>query len=91
LDHGELSHAPKHIIIDRKDKAFIVDVETSSAKIKPSNVTSISQFLVMSEISPTIKRELGIKDTENIVDSLRLYKHDMRRENFLQVLKSCGL
>lgn len=91
LDHGELSHAPKHIIIDRKDRAVIVDFETSSAKRKPSNVTSMSQFLFMSAISPTIKGELGIKDTENIVDSLRLYKHDMNRENFLQVLKSCGL
>lgn len=91
LDHGELSHAPKHIIIDPKNRAVIVDFETSSAKRKPSNVTSMSQFLFMSEISPTIKGELSIKSTENIVDSLRLYKHDMNRENFLQVLKSCGL
>jgi putative serine/threonine protein kinase len=91
LDHGELSHAPKHIIIDPKNRAVIVDFETSSAKRKPSNVTSMSQFLFMSEISRTIRRELSIKDTENIVSSLRVYKHDMSRKNFLQILKSCGL
>jgi len=35
LDHGELSHAPKHIIIDKKNKPFIVDFETASLNRKP--------------------------------------------------------
>lgn len=91
LDHGELSHGPKHVIIDRMDKPYMVDFETSSTRRRPSNVTSISQFLFMSEMSSRIPRKLGIKNKENIVDSLRRYRRDMSRDNFLEILKSCGL
>jgi putative serine/threonine protein kinase len=91
LDHGELSHGPKHVIIDRMDRPFMVDFETSSIRRRPSNVTSISQFLFMSEMSSGIPRELGIESKENIVDSLRQYRRDMSRGNFLEILKSCGL
>ena len=91
LDHGELSHGPKHVIIDGMDKPYIVDFETSSTRRRPSNVTSISQFLFMSEMSSGIPRKLGIKNKENIVDSLKQYKRDMSRDNFLEILKSCGL
>ena len=91
LDHGELSHGPKHVIIDGMDKPYIVDFETSSTRRRPSNVTSISQFLFMSGMSSGIPRKLGIKNKENIVDSLRRYRRDMSRDNFLEILKSCGL
>jgi len=30
LDHGELSKAPKHLLVDKADKPFIVDFETAS-------------------------------------------------------------
>jgi putative serine/threonine protein kinase len=91
LDHGELSHGPKHVIIDGMDKPYIVDFETSSTRRRPSNVTSISQFLFMSEMSSEIPRKLGIKNKENIVDTLKRYRRDMTRDNFLEILKSCGL
>ena len=91
LDHGELSHGPKHVIIDGMDKPYIVDFETSSTRRRPSNVTSISQFLFMSGMSSGIPRKLGIKNKEEIVDSLRRYRRDMSRDNFLEILKSCGL
>ena len=91
LDHGELSHGPKHVIIDGMDKPYIVDFETSSTRRRPSNVTSISQFLFMSGMSSGIPRKLGIKNKEKIVDSLKQYKRDMSLDNFLEILKSCGL
>jgi putative serine/threonine protein kinase len=91
LDHGELSHAPKHVIIDEKDEPFIIDFETSSTRRRPSNVTSMSQFLFLSKVSTEVVRKLGNKGRENMIVSLRRYKNVMDRENFLQVLKSCGL
>ena len=90
LDHGELSHAPKHVIINESDEPFIIDFETSSTKRRPSNVTSMSQFLFLSEISSEVVRTLGTMGRENMIASLRRYKNEMNRENFLQVLKSCG-
>ena len=91
LDHGELSNAPKHIIINRKQKPVIVDFETASIKRRPSNVTSACQFLFMNRNMATISRKLGLKDKTSIIDSLRSYKKNRNRTNFLSVLESCGL
>ncbi len=87
LDHGELSHAPKHIIINREGKPFIVDFETASVNRKTSNVTSICQFLFISGVvAKMVAEKLGEKDKEAIIAALRLYKADRSRENFERIL-----
>jgi len=92
LDHGELSHAPKHIIIDKKNKPFIVDFETASLNRKSSNVTSICQFLFISGVvAEKVAEKLGGKNKNAIIDVLRRYKSDRTRENFDTVLEACGL
>src|SRR3990170_1007441 len=48
LDHGELSKAPKHVMIDAARQPWILDFETASDTRKPSNVTAICQYLFMS-------------------------------------------
>jgi len=92
LDHGELSHAPKHIILDQKDEPFIVDFETASVNRKPSNVTGICQFLFISgAVADEVAVELGGKDEKAIIDTLRNYKNCRTRENFGDVLRACSL
>jgi putative serine/threonine protein kinase len=91
LDHGELSHAPKHIIIDKEDKPVIVDFETASVNRRPSNVTSICQFLFISKAVPKPADKLDPTDKRNLVNALKRYKNDMNHENFAKVLESCGL
>jgi len=92
LDHGELSHAPKHIIIDRNGRPFIVDFETASIKRKASNVTSICQFLFISGlVAEKVDEKLGGKGRDAIIEALRCYKNDKTRENFEHVLEACRL
>jgi putative serine/threonine protein kinase len=92
LEHGELSHAPKHIIIDQRDEPFIVDFETASVNRKMSNVTSICQFLFISGVvAEEVAENLGRKDKKAIIEALRCYKNDRTRENFERVLVACGL
>jgi putative serine/threonine protein kinase len=92
LDHGELSHAPKHIIVDRKGKPFIVDFETASMNRKVSNVTSICQFLFVSGlVAEKVDEKLGGKGRDAIIEALRRYKNDKARKNFESVLEACGL
>lgn len=91
LDHGELSHAPKHIIINENDEVFIVDFETASINRKPSNVTSVCHFLFISGIAGKVVERTGKFDKEQIVKALKRYKHDSNRENFVKVLEACGL
>jgi putative serine/threonine protein kinase len=92
LDHGELSHAPKHVIVDGKNVPFIVDFESASLNRRPSNVTSICQFLFLSGVvAEKVAAKLGEKDAKTIVGVLRDYKSDRVRGNFERVLDICGL
>lgn len=92
LDHGELSHAPKHLVINKECKPFIVDFETASLNRKPSSVTSICQFLFISGVvAKKIAEKIGEKDREAIIEALKRYKNDRTRENFEKVSEVCGL
>ncbi|MEM2971148.1 MAG: serine/threonine protein kinase [Candidatus Bathyarchaeia archaeon] len=91
LDHGELSHAPKHIIVNRKNVPFIVDFETASLIRRPSNVTAICQFLFISgAVAEKVSERLGEKDKKVIIEALRCYKMGRTRENFEKVLEACS-
>jgi putative serine/threonine protein kinase len=92
LDHGELSRAPKHVIIDAEDKAHIVDFETASTMRRVSNVTSICQFLFLgSQLAKTLKRKLGEIENEALTGALRTYKLNGTKQNFLRILHVCRL
>jgi putative serine/threonine protein kinase len=91
LDHGELSHAPKHVIVDRANRPVIVDFETASLNRRPANVTSICQFLFISDIAGEVARKTGDKDKKTMIKALRFYKKCRNRESFETVLKACGL
>ncbi len=88
LDHGELSHAPKHIIVDGRDTPFIVDFETASLNRKPSNVTSLSQFLFISgPVAEKVAERLGGKDRNAVIEALKNYKSLRNRESFEKILE----
>jgi putative serine/threonine protein kinase len=91
LDHGELSRAPKHVIVTAEDNVFIVDFESASVNRRPSNVTSICQFLFISEFSRRVAEKLGTRDRKTMINTLGRYKKNVDRENFDEVLESCGL
>jgi putative serine/threonine protein kinase len=91
LDHGELSKAPKHLIVDGQRKPWIVDFETASVDRKPANVTSVCQFLFTSggAVARAVAETLGERNREEVIWALRRYKNDRTRENFNRVLGAC--
>lgn len=92
LDHGELSRAPKHILIDASEKPWIVDFETASVNRKVSNVTSICQYLfVGSQVAKTTEKKLGKIDKKELLQVLRNYKQERTRGNFDKILRTCAL
>jgi len=92
LDHGELSNASKHLIIDSKNKPYILDFETASDGRKPANLTSLAQYLFISKpISEKIANIIGEIDRQRLVDALRKYKREKTEENFEGVLEVCHL
>jgi putative serine/threonine protein kinase len=91
VDHGELSKAPKHVIIDAFGKPWIVDFETSSEKRKPANVPAICQYLLMSggPVSMRAVEVLGVRNREAMVAALRGYKREKTRDSLDQLVKAC--
>jgi putative serine/threonine protein kinase len=92
LDHGELSHAPKHIIVDAQDIPHILDFETASINRKPSNLTSLCQYLfISSSIAKENIETLGRINRNILIKALRVYKQSFSKENFEKILDICGL
>jgi putative serine/threonine protein kinase len=88
LDHGELSNAPKHIIVDADDRPFLVDFETASINRRVSNVTSVCQYLLLgSQIAEKVKEKLGKVDEKQLIQKLRTYKRERTKKNFEKLLE----
>jgi putative serine/threonine protein kinase len=91
LDHGELSKAPKHVIVSNEQEPFIVDFETASVNRKPANVTAMCQYLFASHsaVARMAAESFGEKSFNELVEALKIYKHDRTRGNFEQLLHIC--
>jgi len=86
LDHGELSNAPKHIIVDAEDVPHLIDFETASINRRVSNVTSVCQYLFLgSKIADKVKEKRGKVDEKELVNVLRTYKRERTRKNFEKI------
>jgi len=92
LDHGELSRAPKHILINGENRPHILDFETASTTRRCSNVTSLCQFLLLgSQTAKVVANRLGKIPEERLIKALRDYKQGPTRENFDKILNLCKL
>lgn len=91
LDHGELSHAPKHIIV-KNSKPYIIDFESASAARRASNVTAISQyFFIANGIAKKITNVIGDVDQAKLKLALRNYKREKTRKKFEAALRIMNL
>lgn len=92
LDHGELSKASKHILVDSNGKPYIIDFGKASFKRRVSNVTSISQFLfIRGSLAKKIRRILGRINRKKLVEVLKNYKQNLDEKNFKRILLILGL
>ena len=92
LDHGELSHASKHVIVKANDKPCIIDFETASVTRRKLNVTSICQYLFIgSQFAKSLTTRLRRVDQHALIVALKRYKSNRVRKNFDEVLRICRL
>lgn len=88
LDHGELGRMDRHVIIG--SKACIIDFESSSMSRRVTNVTSAANYLLFGK-GRAVADTLGLRDKSRIVDALRMYRLDMCKDRFNELLTSLGL
>ena len=92
VDHGELSRAFKHILVDRFDKPYIIDFGKASVNRKTSNVTSLCQYLfIKGKIGEIFFRLIREVDKDRFIKLLREYKKNPTDEEFNKILEFLGL
>ena len=91
LDHGEISKAPKHLLVDKDNRPFIVDFETASVMRKVINVTSVCQFLFMgnSRAAKILGKVFVEKNKSELISALKNFKKNRNRKNFEGLLEMC--
>ena len=91
LDHGELSHAPRNVLVNRFGLPCIVDFESASTARRVANVTSLLQYFLFGRVSKTLHASQVFPNRRNIVKALGEYKHESSVENLQRVLSALGL
>ena len=92
LDHGELSRAHKNVIVSSDDRPRILDFESASLMRRPSNFTSLTQYLFLGgSTAKKMVKVLGPVDREELLRCLRDYKAGGWRNAFEIATKVLGL
>jgi putative serine/threonine protein kinase len=87
LDHGELSHAPKNVLVSRAGEPFIVDFETASTARRVSNVTSLLQYFLFGQISTRVRASIRLPRRDTALKALVDYKRDGSVQAFQNILR----
>ena len=91
LDHGELSHAPKNVLIGPNARICIVDFESASMFRRGSNVTSLLQYFLYGSISRTLGTSRIFPRRRPIIRALSRYKREASVQSYLRLLETLKL
>jgi putative serine/threonine protein kinase len=86
LDHGELSHAPRNVLVNQRNEPCIVDFESASTSRRVANVTSLIQYFLFGQLARTFGGPKLYHNRKTILRSLALYKQDGSVSNFENIL-----
>ena len=91
IDHGQLSNLRKHAVI-ADGKPWIIDFESAGTERRPRNVTTAAQYLFIgSSIAPSVRRTLGIRETERLKELLAAYKEGLSDYAYSKLLEHLKL
>ncbi len=90
LDHGQLSWAPKHIIIG--EKVTLIDFERASMKRHAKNLSALFGYLIVnpkSESARKIREALGVGERERkeIIEGLRAYRKKKGEREYKRLMR----
>lgn len=91
LDHGELSDAKRHVIVDRRGAPFIIDFETASRSRTCRNLTAMVNYLFFKESVAMLTGRFLCLEREALRDALRDYKREPSDEAYGRLIALTGL
>jgi len=91
IDHGQLSNLRKHAVI-AEAKPWLIDFESAGTARKPRNVTTAAQYLfVGGAVAPTMRRAMGLRETQSLKELLGRYKRDQSDYAYSKILEHLKL
>jgi putative serine/threonine protein kinase len=91
LDHGELSDAKKHILIDGRGRPYILDFETASMKRRCRNLVSMLSYLFFKESIAAIIGRYLYWDGGSLRGLIKVYKNTPSKIAYQEIMKGVGL
>jgi putative serine/threonine protein kinase len=91
LDHGELSHAPKNVLVDHTGQACIVDFESASMVRRVANVTSLLQYFMFGRISRSLHTSRVFHEKRRLLTDLSRYKEEGSIDSYRNLLHTLNL
>jgi predicted Ser/Thr protein kinase len=91
LDHGELSHAPKNVLVSENGDVRIVDFETASMVRRVGNVTALLQYFLFGSISKTLGVCKMFPRKRAVIRVLSKYKQEGSVESYERLLETLRL
>ena len=91
LDHGELSHAPRNVLIGNDAEPCIVDFESASMVRRVANVTSLLQYFLFGSLSKTLHSSKIFPAKKKILHALSEYKQEGSIRSYERVLQTLKL
>jgi len=91
LDHGELSHAPKNVLVGLTGKTCIVDFESASMVRRVANVTSLLQYFMFGRISRSLHTSRVFHEKRRILNDLSRYKEEGSIDSYRNLLHTLNL
>jgi release factor glutamine methyltransferase len=87
INKEEMSHPPKHIIINKKNKPILIDFERARYTLKPGNVTQFCDFLISKHVSTILKNHKIKINNKQIINAAKKYKKKQNKNNFNKIIK----
>jgi predicted Ser/Thr protein kinase len=91
LDHGELSHAPKNVLVGDEGQTCIVDFESASMVRRVANVTSLLQYFMFGRISRSLRTSRIFHEKRRIINDLSRYKSEGSIDSYRHLLQTLNL
>jgi release factor glutamine methyltransferase len=86
INKEEMSHPPKHVIIDKKNKPILIDFERCHKTEKPSNTTQFCSFLVSNYVRTILKSNKIKINKDNIIHAAKIYKKQQDKNNLNNII-----
>ncbi len=91
IDHGELSDAKKHVLIDQKGTPRIIDFESASRERMCRNIVSIAGYLFFKKTTAEYLRVHLSWDDIKLKELLKNYKKLRSYQVYEKILVELGL